>query len=166
MYDETETTPGALAATRQTWRHEAVRDLLADIVAANPTASDKSLLDKFIGRLREDDDYFLAAGAYAFDNALRALRREQQRPTAAQKAAAASKRAQEAAEHARMVSRIKVKVLLNILTPNGKKLRACTGEECQHFGGWYQRIAEKIGPTQLVGDVLKEKDLRALYRAA
>jgi hypothetical protein len=54
----------------------------------------------------------------------------------------------------------------NILTPNGKKLRACTGEECQHFGGWYQRIAEKIGPTQLVGDVLKEKDLRALYRAA
>jgi hypothetical protein len=129
MFTETMTT-GTLAATRQTWRTKAVRDLLADIVAANHGASDKTLLAKFIERLREDDEYFLAAAAYAFDNALLALRREDKRPTAVQKATTATVRAREAVEHARMVARIKVKVMLNLSMPNGKKLRSCTGSEC------------------------------------
>jgi hypothetical protein len=162
----TETTSGALAATRQTWRAKSVRDLLAEIVTDNPQATDRALLEKFVDQLRGDDDYFLAAAEYAFDNALRALRREQNQPTAVQKAEQAAKRAKLTVSHAKLVSRIKSKVvLLNMAMPNGKKLRDCSGEECRHFGGWYQRIAAEIGPSKLVGDVLSEKQVRELYKA-
>jgi len=160
----TETTAGVLGATRQTWRARSVRDLLAEIITTNPQSSDRLLLEKFVEQLREDDDYFLAAAEYAFDNAMRALRREQARPTPQQRAELAAERAKHAAAHAKLVSRIKAKVLLNLAMPNGKKLRDCTGEECRHFGGWCLRVAAKVGLAKLVGDVLSEQQVRALYR--
>ena len=139
--------------------------MLADIVTANPQATDRLLLEKFVACLREDDDYFLAAAEYAFDNALRALRREQAEPTVMQKAKQAKHKAGVAAAHAKRVARIKSNiVLLSMMMPNGKKLRDCSGEECSHFGGWYRRIASDIGPTKLVGDVLSEQQVRALYK--
>lgn len=161
----TETTSGELGATRQTWRAKSVRDLLAEIVTSNPQATDRALLEKFVNSLRDDDDYFLAAAEYAFDNALRALRREQSQPTAIQKAKLAEQKAKDAVARAKLVARIKSKVLLlSMVMPNGKKLRDCSGEECAHFGGWYRRIASEIGPTKLVGEVLSEQQVRALYK--
>jgi hypothetical protein len=161
----TETTWGELGATRQTWRAKSVRDLLAEIVTSSPQASDKVLLEKFVEHLREDDDYFLAAAEYAFDNALRALRREQTQPTVIQKAKRAAQKAADAVAHAKLVSRIKSKVvLLNLQTPNGKKLRDCSGAECRHLGGWYARIASEVAANKLVGDVLSEQQVRALYK--
>lgn len=166
MFEENEEAVGTLGATRQSWRLKAVRDLLLTTIKENPKATDKELRNAFVEHLRKDDDYFVAAGEYAFDNALRAWRRENEPSmTAAEKADIAAKLAQKASKHARLVSRIKVKALLNIMTPGGKKLRACTGLECLHFGGWYHLIAQRVGPTQLVGDVLDEKQLRGLYRA-
>jgi hypothetical protein len=162
-----ETTSGALGATRQTWRVKSVRDLLAEIITANPQATNRVLLEKFVQHLREDEDYFLASAEYAFDNALRALRREQNRPSAAARAARAAEKAKVAAAHAKLVARIKSNVvLLGMRMPNGKALRDCSGEECRHFGGWYTRVATAVGPTRLVGEVLSEKQVRALYTAA
>jgi hypothetical protein len=107
--------------------------------------------------LREDDDYFLAAAEYAFDNALRALHNEKkQRPATKQ----ASK---SAAIHARLVAQIKGRVLLKLKMPNGKELRNCTGDECSHFGGWLKRIAIVIGPDNRVGDILSEAEVRDIY---
>jgi hypothetical protein len=125
-------TSGELGATRQTWRAKSVRDLLVEIVTTKPQASDQKLLKAFIAHLREDDDYFLAAAEYAFDNALRALRREQLRP------AAAVRRAEQVVARTKLVATIKAKILLNLRMPNGKPLRHCTGAECEHFGGLVQ----------------------------
>jgi hypothetical protein len=50
--------------------------------------------------------------------------------------------------------------------PNGKLLRNCTGSDCKRFGGWYQRLAAKVRPRKLVGNVLSEQDVRKLYNAA
>jgi hypothetical protein len=162
----TETTAGELGATRQTWRTKSVRDLLAEILTVDPRATDRELLSKFVEHLREDDAYFLAAAEYAFDNALRALRREQNRPSAEQKAKRAAEKAKAAAEHAKLVSRIKSNVkLLTMRMPNGKPLADCSGAECSHFGGWYARVAAAVGPAKLVGEVLNEKQIRVLYHA-
>jgi hypothetical protein len=118
-------------------------------------------LQTFIERLREDDDYFLAAAEYAFDNALGALRKPEL--TAKQKADRATK----AAAFAKLVGKIKAGiVLLKLRMPNGKVLAKCTGAECSHFGGWFSRVAAEVGPNNLVGDVLDEKAIRAIYRAA
>ena len=58
-------------------------------------------------------------------------------------------------------------ILLDLVLPNGKALRDCTGRDCKQMsgkmGGWLQKIAERVKPTQFVGDVLKEADVRKLY---
>jgi hypothetical protein len=59
------------------------------LIKVNPAASNRVLLAKFIERLREDDDYFLAAAEYAFDNALRALHKEEKHRPAVNKSAIA-----------------------------------------------------------------------------
>lgn len=159
---ELKPTSGELGATRQSWRTKSVRDLLAKIVAQDPQASDRTLLEKFVKELREDDGYFLAAAEYAFDNARRALRREQfHQPTATQ----AALRAKEAANHVDRVARIKSRVvLMSLPMPNGKELGKCTGAECKDFGGWYHRLANRVGPDKLVSDVLSEQELHSIYK--
>lgn len=164
----TEVSSGELGATRQTWRTKSIRDLLAEIIGDNPRATDRELLEKFVEQLRADDDYFVAAAEYAFTNALNALRRDpskQSRPSAEQKAKRAAEKAKAAGEHAKLVARIKSGVmLLSMKMPNGKFLRDCSGAECDHFGGWYARVAAAVGPSKLVGEVLTEKQVRALYK--
>jgi hypothetical protein len=162
----TEIVSGEKGATRQSWRKHSVRDLLVAIIAKHPKASDRELLQEFAAQCREDDDYLVACIEYSFDNAIAALRRENNRITADERAKRAAERANEAAEHAKNVARIKSGVVLgNLRMPNGKRLVDCFGRECQHFGGWVQRVGVEVGPDNLVGDKLSEKDLRALYRA-
>jgi hypothetical protein len=50
-------------------------------------------------------------------------------------------------------------ILLDLLMPNGKALRDCTGTDCRKFGGWFSRIADRVG-SKKVGDVLSEKEVR------
>jgi hypothetical protein len=159
----TNTDSGTLAATRQTWRAKSVRDLLAEIIAANPKASDDKLRRSFKQGMRDDDDFFDAVGDYGFDAALRALRNIQPPRTAKQNAVAATRKAEDAAAVAKLVAGIKGKALLKSKMLNGRMLRDCTGFECAHFGGWYQRIAARVGNDQRVGDVLSEKQVRAIY---
>jgi hypothetical protein len=55
-------------------------------------------------------------------------------------------------------------MLLDMMTPTGKALRDCTGGECRQMGGLYLQIAERVKPTQKVGKVLREADVRKLYQ--
>ncbi len=53
-------------------------------------------------------------------------------------------------------------LLLNLAMPNGKPKRLCTGAEMSKFGKAYERIAERVGKANLVGDALTENEVRAL----
>jgi hypothetical protein len=48
-----------------------------------------------------------------------------------------------------------------------KALRDCTGRECAKLGGkvgaWLGRIAAKVKPGDVVGDVLDEAEVRKMY---
>ena len=65
------------------------------------------------------------------------------------------------AEADKMVREI---ILLNLLMPNGKPMRDCTGMEMGGFGRAYTKIAEKVGPDRRVGDVISEEQVRKLVQ--
>jgi hypothetical protein len=57
--------------------------------------------------------------------------------------------------------------LLDLVLPNGKRLRDCTGRDCtrlsKKIGPWLMRIAEKVKPNEIVGKVLTEAQVQSLY---
>lgn len=68
-------------------------------------------------------------------------------------------------EERRVVDAMKTKIkgrILRLMMPNGKRLEDCTGAECVEFGGWYTAIGEYVGPYNLVGKVMKERDVLRL----
>jgi hypothetical protein len=60
-------------------------------------------------------------------------------------------------------------ILLDWVLPNDKALRDCTGRECRQMsrtvGTWLQKIADRVKPTEIVGNVLQESDVRKLFPA-
>lgn len=87
-------------------------------------------------------------------------------PTVKEIRVAATKRKQERVQEDVAVSTAKAKIaerLFNIVTPNGKALRNCTGAECRKLGGWYSKIATKVGSARIVGRVLTAEDVAALW---
>jgi hypothetical protein len=153
---------GNLPQTRQTWRNKPVRELFAEIVAANPQATEDMLRRRFREAAKADDEYLDAILDYAFDAAWRAYERqaEIEPPTAQQKASLAAKKAAELQAHAEKVEYIKEQIiLLNQEMPNGKRARYCTLDYMFRLGGAYRRIG-KQGSQKLVGTVYDE----AAYR--
>ena len=53
-------------------------------------------------------------------------------------------------------------VLLNLVLPSGKMLKDSTGAECAGAGGWYTKIASRVAPDEVVGNVLSEEQLRKI----
>jgi hypothetical protein len=66
------------------------------------------------------------------------------------------------AEARAVAARIKAEIVLDMLMPNGLKLRFCSGAEVAAFGSAFTRIAQMVGADQLVGEVLIESEARAL----
>ncbi len=61
------------------------------------------------------------------------------------------------------IAREKAKViLLDMVQPNGKKLRDCTGIYCTQAGGWLTEVG-RIAGRGLVGKVLTEARLKKLH---
>lgn len=54
-------------------------------------------------------------------------------------------------------------MLLDLVQPNGKKLRDCSSEECRQAGGWLSAVGDRIGDDGIAGDQLSEADLAELY---
>jgi hypothetical protein len=136
---------------------------------ANPDAGEQVLAvllrEKVLG---DEPDYLLPILLYFVRNTVAALNRE--RAAEERKNRDAERERDEELEivKAKIIARIKAeaeKITLDLLMPNGKPLRDCTGDDCAHFGGWYRRLATRVGPLQTVGGVLSEDDVRGLYTA-
>jgi hypothetical protein len=53
-------------------------------------------------------------------------------------------------------------ILMNLVMPNGKMLKDSTFAECADIGGWYAKIASRVAPEEVVGNVLSEEQLRKI----
>jgi hypothetical protein len=51
-------------------------------------------------------------------------------------------------------------LLLDMLMPNGKTLRDCSGADLRTFNDWTAKLASMVRPDQIVGDVLSDKEVR------
>lgn len=150
---------GHRGATRQSWREKDVRELVVRLIEAHPRATRHEVIKLFKEQMREDDDYLDAAADYVVTNAMNALELARER----QKRANPKAKAESAAKVESMVETIKEQILLlNQEMPNGKRMRYCTGAEMAKFGGFYARIAKKVGKTKRVGEVLSEKEVRTM----
>lgn len=151
---------GRLGATRQTWKPSDVRNLIMSLIDEHPKASEERLRKLFLEKIREDDDYLIAAADYAFTNNFRALERQRINDPRAP-IAALMKQREETSEVETIKSQISQ---LNLEQSNGKRLRWCTREEIMKFGSGYQRMAKKMKPGQLVGQAFNEQQVRAFLK--
>lgn len=98
-----------------------------------------------------------------FDNAVagRVARRNAMRAAKEKTTAALSEQVTQAIEKKAQI------ILLDLVLANGKALRDCTGRECREMsgrmGGWLRKISDRVKPTQIVGKVLQEADVRKLF---
>jgi hypothetical protein len=150
---------GKLGATRISWEHESARNLLLQIMEEFPDADDKTLARHLRERApAEDCDW--PVYLYFVTNHARALRRGR----------STRRRRRSATSRAKAKAKVRA-ALLDLFMPNGKPLRDCTGSECERYGKdderrglWLQRVADKVGPDKHVGEVLDERQLKALLR--
>ena len=158
---------GNSGAKRATW-DENPRKLLKSIIDDNPNAGDMEWRRLFVEEMENDRDQRGAVYTYYLDNNIRSLT-PRKAPERAAAAAVRVKSARERAVHIKEQVESHVReaaeiVLLELVTPNGKKLGECTGADCKRFGGWYMRIAKVVPTNERVDETLSEKRLQQIWR--
>ena len=164
---------GTYGAKRQSWRSASPRDLLKRLIEEHPRYSESRLLERFEEMVKEDGtgEYLSAIVEYWFANNYRSLTLNAATPE--QRAAARQNISDAVAVIKKKVQRkIQEKataILLDMVMPNGKQLRACTGQECAAFSKtvspFLARIAAAVKPMDVVGEVLSEAHVRDMYAA-
>ena len=169
--------PGVTGAKRSTWRAANPRKLLREIMDANPDKSEEEWRELFLrtifdelqkiigGDVEKEESLLWAVIAYWLDNNIRSLI-GRKIDEASVKPSSREREASVDAITGKLKDAVKREaeiMLLSMLTPNGKALGQCTGEECSHFGGWFRKVARAVGPSRLVGDVLSESQLKEMY---
>jgi hypothetical protein len=153
-------TPGVRGHTRSTWRDVThLRGMLLMLIAEHPDASRDELEGFYLAKAEMVPALVEEALRRAFDNDLAQI----------DKAPRPRKPPQPVSEDAiaEAVEKIKTIVLLDLVQPNGKKLRDCTGAEVRELAAqmpsWLKAIAAKVKPGEIVGQVLSEADLRKMW---
>jgi hypothetical protein len=158
---------GVSSAKRATWRQTDWRPILMRIVKENPTASTEQICERFWEEVREDLDQLKGIVFYVGNLGVRALTPKHKKRTGSahevevKKAVAIMKTKikKRIAEEARLL-------LLDLITPNGKPLRNCTGQECRALGSWYAQLGQKVPANKTVGNCLSENQVYRLWKAS
>ncbi len=163
---------GTYGAKVQSWKGANPRDLLRRIIDDNPAMDKPELLATLRHELLADDqiDYLDTVIEYWFSNNYHSLVGAMAAQNRLYPMLIASRMAKQAKaevikgklrDHIQEVAET---ILLDMVLPNGKALRDCTGKQCAKAGGWLARVAEKVKPNQKVGVALSESQVRDLWR--
>lgn len=165
MESQTEST-STRAQAKSDRRPYTAHDLLGEVLRDYPNATEPKLRAVFTSLARDSDQIATQIIGAWFDR-YRSRHRydseaeQQRRDRREEQQQRAQARAIEARELANTVKEI---ILLDMVTPSGKKLRDLTGRECGGLGGWFAKLADKVKPTQKVGSVFTETALRELWQ--
>jgi hypothetical protein len=151
---------GVQGAKRQSMHTTSPRSLLLKLIEENPSMDEKELLDQYTKAVRDNYTYLDPIVEYWFANNYHSLMRQRQTPETREEKTARAIAVENVKETIKQ--RATRMVLLDLVQPNGKALRDCTGKDCTKFGGWLANIAKKVKPTEKVGDVLSESEVRKL----
>ena len=148
--------PGIKGQTRSTWRDTThLRGMLLKLMTRNPDTTREELEAMYLAKAEKTPALIDEALRRAFDNDLSGI----QRPLA--KHRIVSK--QEITAAAERLSNV---VLLDLIMPNGKALRDCTGRECRQAGGWLTKIADRVGDRGVVGATLDEQQIAVIFASS
>lgn len=145
-------------------------EVFRTVLMNKPYASRAELIEDFVAEMLSDDVFFdlLARDYFERMAAVHVTKNGRLGHTFSRTDVSADRvaRQREAAKSRRdsAVSELKSKLrdvlLLDLVMPDGKKLREATGAECAKAGGFYAEIAKHIKPTQVVDKHMSEADLR------
>lgn len=154
-------------------------EVFRDALMRKPEGSRKEALDYFRKKMSADPAYLemLARDYFERMSATYVARKVEHgfvfgRTDAAEARGEAIRRgrAESAARSPAMLAALQAKVcevlLLDLVMPNGKKLRDSTGADCARAGGFYAEVSKHIKPTQVVDKHLTEanlQDIRSRY---
>ena len=155
---------GTLGAYRQTWRKGNPRSILKTIIDANPKADAQAIYRLFWAAIEDDKELLQDITGYWLDHNLQSLMREAEPPTRRRTkspvATPSSTKLQDRIEHEVRIA------LLDLMMPNGKPLRDCTGNDCQNFNGWTSELSKRVPANNTVGSTLSEAEVYELWQAA
>lgn len=133
---------------QSTWHdQEHLRPLLLQIRQQNPGVTRARRLELYLARAKRSPLMIEEALRRCFDNDERTIEK-MERP-----------RQRLDADDVKRVANV---ILLDLVLPNGKKLRDCTGRECKKAGGWLIQVGERVGDRGIVGAKLDEAELTAI----
>jgi hypothetical protein len=157
-------------SSRHSRRPADVGEIIEGLHRQNPSADPDQLAQLLVGKLLGDRELMLEAGRLLVEKVLAAAQARQKR-SAAQPGtrARAERRVADQVEVKAIAAKVKATLLLDtvvtLLSGESKQLRFVTGRELAELGGAYARIAEKVGPECLVGEVICESEAKALLLA-
>ena len=160
----TDTTATATTAQkRATWRKSNPRELLARIIDENRGASEQSWRDAFWDEVDGNRSLLQVIVQYYLDHNIRSIVSPPVKPPARSKwdRETATKNVKQ-----KLVKRLHEEaqlMFLDLIMPNGKALKECTGQDCRQFGGWATKLAKLVPANKQVGQVLKEGQVRKLW---
>jgi soluble cytochrome b562 len=136
------------------------RDLVVEVVKANPELGAKEQFEQFRALLQDvGDDYQRKVEWYFFVNMRDYLVNTRARNLDP------IERTQRQAEQRDRIESIKAQiVMLDLTMPNGKPMRDCTGAEMAKFGNRFQKLAERVGKAKTVGSVLSEDQVKEIMK--
>lgn len=152
---------GITGAKRQSWRQDNPRDTLKTIIEEHPKADREKLLEIFTqtvfdrnqrGLLETIIEYWFANNLSSLLHSDSKLRAEFARPQI-------SKIKDKIRERIKIAAGV---VLMDLVMPNQKRLGDCSGAECAAVGGWLSVVAARMSPSQIVGKVFSEEEMRAM----
>lgn len=154
---------GVYGAKVQSWRKANPRDMLKQILDKNPDLNKTEAFDLFYLQASDDPEIVQSIMEYWFVNNYHSLVHSYiPRINTKQIQEEKAKEIKEKVKQ-KIVEEAKI-MLMDLILPNGKQLRHCTGQDCRRAGGWFLKIANKIRPREIVGTMLSEEDVRRLYR--
>lgn len=158
LFSQTYKQTGAATNRRRAKRDPLV--LMVELCDDNPQLSKESIIKKWKQKCRADTAYDDAVYDYAGANMWSQLARN--RPIAQPIRTREQYESQRAEAAAFVKSKADQLTLMDLVLPNGKKIRHCTFAEVGKYGGWLKLLATKGKPSEIVGDKLTESDLQLI----
>jgi hypothetical protein len=150
------------AAVRRTSKKN-IMEMLVGIIDAHPSYDLERRFREWSSAIQADDDCLEAALRHTYTNLNAALEAQNRRSVPVQRPARRSKE-EVAASTAEMKERARASLVLDLVMPNGKSLRDCTGAYARKCGGVISKIAAKVKPGQLVGQAITEKQAQQIWK--
>lgn len=145
----------------ESWNPVDGRSIVKTVIEAHGDLDQPAQFEAFWNMVKDNEAILRSVAQYYFANTSRSLV-VPPAPRAARPLIEAMK--------AEIKARATKMVLLDLMLPNGKKLRDTTGGECADLGvkvgAWLANLAARVPVDELVGQVLEETEVRQIYEGA